>query len=136
MVTFMHQFRHHLLGRKFTLRTDHGSLRWLFHFKEPQGQMARWLEVLSQYNFQIVHRAGKRHQNADALSRVPSEEDNCTGYQGGQDLTLLPCGGCRKCSRMQDQWKSFHDQVNTVIPSRMGCSSFLNASAKELDHIA
>lgn len=41
VVTFIHQFRHYLLGKKFLLRTDHGSLRWLFGFKDPQGQLAR-----------------------------------------------------------------------------------------------
>ena len=29
IVEFVHHFRHYLLGRKFTLRTDHGSLVWL-----------------------------------------------------------------------------------------------------------
>jgi len=50
VITFINQFRHFLLGRKFILRTDHGSLRWLFSFKDPQGQLARWLEFLSQYD--------------------------------------------------------------------------------------
>ena len=68
-VTFIHQFRHYHLGQEFELRTDHNSLRWLFSFKDPQGQMARWLEVLAQYNFRITHRAGAKHGNADSLSR-------------------------------------------------------------------
>jgi hypothetical protein len=42
VVTFMHQFRHYLRGINFLLRTDHGSLRWLFAFKDPQG----WLTFL------------------------------------------------------------------------------------------
>ena len=41
VVTFMAQNRHYLLGQEFILRTDHGSLRWLCNFKEPEGQMAR-----------------------------------------------------------------------------------------------
>jgi hypothetical protein len=40
-----------LLGRHFTVRTDHNSLTWLMNFKEPQGQLARWLEELSQFNY-------------------------------------------------------------------------------------
>lgn len=56
VVTFMHQFRHYLRGINFLLRTDHGSLRWLFAFKDPQGQLDRWMESLSQYDFQIHHR--------------------------------------------------------------------------------
>lgn len=66
--------RNYLLGQKFLLRTDHGSLRWIFNFKDPQEQIARWLEVLTQFNFEIQHREGKKHQNADALSRNDTDE--------------------------------------------------------------
>ena len=76
VITFITQFRHYLLGQKFILRTDHSSLRWLFSFKDPQGQIARWLEVLSQYDFEIHHRKGNQHQNADALSRKPLGDEN------------------------------------------------------------
>ena len=69
-VVFTKHFRPYLLGRHFTLRTDHGSLQWLYNFKEPEGQLARWLEQLQEYNFTIVHRQGKKHVNADALSRL------------------------------------------------------------------
>ena len=34
--------------------------------------MARWLHAPQQFQFSIVHRAGKDHVNADGLSRVPS----------------------------------------------------------------
>ena len=63
--------RHYLLGKKFLLRTDHGSLTWLMNFKEPQGQVARWIEALSEFQFDIKHRPGRIHNNADALSRSP-----------------------------------------------------------------
>lgn len=43
-------FHHYLFGRQFLLRTDHASLRWLYNFKEPEGQTARWLERLQQYD--------------------------------------------------------------------------------------
>ena len=34
--------------------------------------MARWLECLSEYDFEVVHRPGTKHTNADALSRMPA----------------------------------------------------------------
>ena len=52
------------------MRTDHNCLIWLQTFKEP-GQLARWLEVLQEYTFEVVHRRGTLHDNADALSRHP-----------------------------------------------------------------
>ena len=70
-VTFVQQFRHYLLGRKFTLRTDHSSLQWLVNFRNPDGLLARWLEILGEYHFEIVHRPGRLHEAPDALSRMP-----------------------------------------------------------------
>ena len=74
LVTFVHLYRPYLICRKFTLRTDHGSLTWLRNFKEPEGQLARWLEQLQELDFEIVHRRGRSHQNADALSRLPCRQ--------------------------------------------------------------
>lgn len=64
-------FYKYLYGRKFLLRTDHAALQWLLRFKNPEGQMARWIERLQEYNFDTEHRAGGQHRNADALSRRP-----------------------------------------------------------------
>ena len=74
VVEFTHHFRPYLLGKKFTLRTDHSSLIWMQNFKEPEGQLARWLEKLQEYDFSILHRQGSRHSNADALSRIPCRQ--------------------------------------------------------------
>ena len=74
VVVFTQHFRPYLLGREFTLRTDHSSLTWLQTFKDPEGQLARWLEKLQQFTFTIVHRQGKKHSNADALSRLPCNQ--------------------------------------------------------------
>ena len=61
VVTFIHHFRPYLIGRQFTLRTDHGCLRWLSNFKQPEGQLARWLKKLQEYQFEVVHRRGRNH---------------------------------------------------------------------------
>ena len=42
--------------------------------------MARWLQALQEFDFEIVHRNGRLHNNAYALSCVPCE-------QCGQDPT-------------------------------------------------
>ena len=74
-------FRHYLYGHKVTVRTDHSALKWLMSFKDPQGQVARWIEFLSTYDLEIHHRPGMKHNNTDSLSRYPcrqcgSAEDN------------------------------------------------------------
>ena len=54
VVHFVKIYRHYLVGRKFVLMTDHASLRWLRSFKHPEGQVARWLEILNTYDFDLV----------------------------------------------------------------------------------
>ena len=71
LVNFLKHYRHYLLGRKFLVRTDHQSLIWLKNFKDAEGQIARWQELLQEYDFTCQHRPGKQHGNADALSRRP-----------------------------------------------------------------
>eukprot|EP00117_Sycon_ciliatum_P011053 scpid10434/ scgid12689/ Retrovirus-related Pol polyprotein from transposon 412; Protease; Reverse transcriptase; Endonuclease len=72
VVHFCESFRHYLLGSKFTLRTDHAALVWLASFKSPDGMLARWIERLSIFDYNIVHRPGTKHANADALSHLPA----------------------------------------------------------------
>ena len=46
-------------------------------FKDLEGQMARWLEILGTYDFEVVHRPGTKHGNADALSRLTCSRGEC-----------------------------------------------------------
>lgn len=77
VVLALRHFRPYLHGNRFLLRTDHASLTWLLNFKQPEGQVARWLEALQEFDFEIQHRAGKHHGNADALSRRPCALEEC-----------------------------------------------------------
>ena len=69
LVWASHHFESYLYGKRFALRTEHSSLQWLHNFKEPEGQVARWLEALAEFDYVVVHRLGKQHTNADSLSR-------------------------------------------------------------------
>ncbi|GBM24788.1 Transposon Ty3-I Gag-Pol polyprotein [Araneus ventricosus] len=83
IVKSIEHFHHYLYGLKFLLRTDHASLRWLLNFREPEGQIARWFQRLLDYDFEIQHRKGTSHGNADALSRRPCKESwkHCTNAE-------------------------------------------------------
>ena len=115
IVVFLQEYRKYLLGRPFLIRTDHNSLIWLLHFKEPQGQLARWLEVIYEYQFTICHRKGKDHGAADALSRSPELLPECAHAFAAVPLKDLPCGGCAYCTRRQEEWDSFKE-IDDVIP--------------------
>jgi hypothetical protein len=63
------QFRTYVYGTKFQIITDHIALNWLMNIKEPTGRLARWAIYLQVYDFEIIHRKGLKHSNADTLSR-------------------------------------------------------------------
>ena len=90
VVRFTRHFKHYLLGRDFTVRTDHSSITWLMGFKNIEGQLARWIEELSMYNVQIVHRAGRKHAHTDGLSRIPDTLTLCNCYSAGSNAEDLP----------------------------------------------
>ena len=81
IVYFVKQLRPYLLGHQFVIRTDHSALRWLRSTPEPIGQQARWLEVLEEFNYQVEHRPGRKHNNADALSRMPCRQCHRDEYE-------------------------------------------------------
>jgi hypothetical protein len=88
---------------------------WVGYLKSPQDQLARWLKELSQYNMEIHHRPGRKHTNADAMSRLPQT-------YGAADTTMavhlkdLPCGGCQKCTRAHESCHNFAEEVDDVAP--------------------
>ena len=71
LVDSLRHFRCYLLGKKLRVRTDHSALQRLRTCKEPVVQVARWIERIAEYDFDIEHRPGKQHFNADALSSYP-----------------------------------------------------------------
>ena len=75
LITFVKKFKQYLLGRPFIIRTDHAALQWLKRTPEPIGQQARWLEILEEFDYEVQHRAGTKHCNADALSRRPATQN-------------------------------------------------------------
>jgi hypothetical protein len=64
-------FKQYLHRTHFTLRTDHKPLEWLATVSDAHGRRGRWIDLLQDYSFKIVHRPGMKHANADALSRNP-----------------------------------------------------------------
>ena len=116
IVVFTKHFRHYLLGGKFKVRTDHSSLIWLMKFKNIEGQLARWIEELQTYDMEVEFRPGREHGNADGLSRIPMKHRLCRDYKPGVELEQLPCGGCKFCTRIQEKWGAFEEEVDDVVP--------------------
>ena len=76
------------------IRTDHAALTYLQRTPEPIGQQARWLDLISEYNFVIRHRSGDANRNADGLSRRPCETEGkvCRQCRNKDTLRCVPNG--------------------------------------------
>lgn len=64
------QFRCYLLGRPFKLITDHAALRWMLSLRDPSSRLTRWALRLAEFEYHVEHKPGRKHTNADALSRA------------------------------------------------------------------
>ncbi|KAG1419562.1 hypothetical protein G6F58_004549 [Rhizopus delemar] len=63
-------FRPYLLGKKFTIITDHSALNGLLKTSNPTGIIARWITILSEYDYEVKYRPGRVNESADFLSRL------------------------------------------------------------------
>jgi len=62
-------FRQYLHRTHFILRTNHKPLEWLATVSDAYGRRGRWIDMLQDFSFKIIHRPGMKHTNVDALSR-------------------------------------------------------------------
>lgn len=85
----MHHFRTYLMGRKFTVETDHRALLWMDRLKDSNSRLTRWSLSLQPFDFTVEHRKGPNNANADGLSRMPWVEDaaaELAAEEGGKDV--------------------------------------------------
>ena len=85
LVFAVKRFRYFLLGRKFVARTDHKPLLGLFgkgkHIPcNANARIQRWALLLSQFDYDLVHKPGRENVIADALSRLPVNDGD---YESG-----------------------------------------------------
>ena len=70
------KFHDYLYGTKFEAITDNNPLTYILTTAKLDATGQRWIAALSNYNFDIKYRSGKKKKNADAdgLSRMEEEE--------------------------------------------------------------
>ena len=78
VVTRLKQF---LLGRRFTLQTDHKLLKYLFApgeeiAKTASARITRWALALMGFDFELKYTPGEQIPHADALSRLDFDDDD------------------------------------------------------------
>ncbi|KAL0171312.1 hypothetical protein M9458_031623, partial [Cirrhinus mrigala] len=81
------ELRYYLLGRKFTLVTDHAPLQWMARAKDTNARVTRWFLALQDFHFEVRHRAGAANANADGLSRLWTAYAGLSGVISHPPLT-------------------------------------------------
>jgi hypothetical protein len=74
IIDALREWRHYLLGNRFTVITDHRSLQYLSTQDKLSARQTRWSEFLQQFDFQIQYRPGRDNTIADGLSRRPDHQ--------------------------------------------------------------
>ncbi|KAJ9565945.1 hypothetical protein OSB04_001911 [Centaurea solstitialis] len=69
VVFALKMWRHYLYGVKCTIYTDHKSLKYLMDQPNLNMRQRRWLDVVKDYDCEILYHPGKANVVADALSR-------------------------------------------------------------------
>ena len=75
MLTIMHaldNFRQYLVESKFTVKTDHNSLRQFLTQKELNGKQQKWVSKVQSYDFDIEYKKGNMNVAVHSLSRKPT----------------------------------------------------------------
>ncbi|CAF3176291.1 unnamed protein product [Rotaria socialis] len=68
------KLRIYLYGTKFSVITDHHPLCWLNKHKSGNERLYRWSLTLQEFDFDIKHKSGSCHLDADCLSRAISSK--------------------------------------------------------------
>lgn len=69
-------FRPYLVGHRFTVRTDHRPLKYLWNFPTDSSRLTKYRLALQDYDFDVEYVCGKENAAADALSRAQPENVN------------------------------------------------------------
>ena len=80
IVAFLRHFEPYLLGRIFTIQTDHHALSYLDNMRTTNSRLTRWALARQPFQFRVTYRPGSENSNADGLSRqtwatTPTKEE-------------------------------------------------------------
>jgi hypothetical protein len=109
--------RPNLEGKRFKIRTDHHSLRWVLNLADAPGRLARWRLQLQEFDFEVLYLPGRSHHGADMMSLLrssdptlsdPSDpvdtEIHCFAISHRVDSTLISVDSLREHQRCDPQY--------------------------------
>ena len=105
-------FRPYLYGRKFTVKTDHRPLVFLFSMKNPSSKLTRMRLDLEEFDFDVQYVPGKTNFGADALSRIKIDTETLKEMSV---LMVQTRAATRKSQTLDNQLVVNSENVETEI---------------------
>jgi len=87
-------------GWRFTIRTNHELLSWIYRLTTDTGRLIRWRLRLAELDFEVKYKKGANHHLPDALSRIPT-----TGLDQKELDDETPCLMLAQAARGMDTTK-------------------------------
>ena len=121
------RLKQYLLGRKFTLRTDHKPLQYIFNPnsqipKVVSARLARWAITLMAYDYEVQYTPGQEIGHADAMSRLRFKDDEndlvavamATFEKPVIDINVLQKNSGQMNSR-KELWEEFKKAIGETV---------------------
>ena len=133
-------WRCYLYVSKFTLHTDNSALSYIKTNKNLSARLSRWILVLAEYDFDVVHRKGTQNQMADALSRNAIDKIYSSNtaksrkiIENGKkkiikqihcDLGHANYKTVYRTIKEEYYWPKMRDEIESVVRSCLECARF------------
>ncbi|MCP4342241.1 MAG: hypothetical protein GY799_26040, partial [Desulfobulbaceae bacterium] len=120
IVNIVENFRHLLMGRRFTVRTDQHSLKFLGNqssLKKVSHRIERWRMRLQVFSFSIEYIQGSKNTLADMLSRLddPDSDPNPTSLPDDDDSIIIASASCPGPTLQEIRSNSAQDSVLKTV---------------------
>jgi hypothetical protein len=125
-------WRHHLMGARSNIYTDHKSLKYIFTQADLNMRQRRWLELIKDYDLEVHYHPGKVNVVADALSRkahchclsITAFSDTLCNQMRKLNLEIIPQGSLNLLSiesTLQDRivMSQLHDEGIKIIKLKL-----------------
>jgi hypothetical protein len=125
-------WRHHLMGAKSNIYTDHKSLKYIVMQADLNMRQRRWLELIKDYDLEVHYHPGNANVVADALSRkahchclsIETFNDTLCNQMRKLNLEIIPQGSLNLLSiesTLRDRiiMSQLHDEGIKIIKLKL-----------------